>query len=52
MLHSKRLNPGRTCRILAASLLIAGVFAMPSRYAQAASSGTFALTGSLTTARY
>lgn len=52
MVRSKRLNRRWGYWAVLQSLLILGILAVPSISAKAASSGTFALTGSLNTARY
>jgi large repetitive protein len=50
MIRTKTLNHARP--LLLSGLLIAGLLSHPAVKARAASSGTFALTGSLNTARY
>jgi len=50
MIRTKTINHSRT--VLLSALLITGLLTYPGIKAHAASSGTFALTGSLNTARY
>ena len=50
MIRTRTLNHARP--LLLSGLLIAGLLSHPAVKARAASSGTFALTGSLNTARY